>query len=76
MYLACFITQVTFPCRLEVNSGGGESLYRAAAQHVGLGQEAFKELRKYAFQTGLEIAFFLNFNLSDEAYTRYLTVAY
>ena len=38
--------QVSFPCRLELNSGGGESLYRAAAQHAGLGQGAFKELRR------------------------------
>jgi len=46
--LPAFLTsQVSFPCRLEVNSGGGESLYRAAAQHAGLGQEAFKELRRY-----------------------------
>ena len=43
--------QVSFPCRLEVNSGGGESLYRAAAQHAGLGQEAFKELRRYIYGT-------------------------
>jgi len=44
---AYLTSQVSFPCRLEVNSGGGESLYRAAAQHAGLGQEAFKELRRY-----------------------------
>jgi len=44
---AFLASQVSFPCRLEVNSGGGESLYRAAAQHAGLGQEAFKELRRY-----------------------------
>jgi len=53
--LPAFLTsQVTFPCRLEVNSGGGESLYRAAAQHVGLGQEAFKELRRYCHAKLLE----------------------
>lgn len=39
--------QVSFPCRLEANSGGGESLYRAAAQHIGLGQEGYRELRRY-----------------------------
>ena len=41
------VSQVSFPCRLEGNSGGGESLYRAAAQHVGLGQEGYRELRRY-----------------------------
>merc|ERR1712013_749307 len=46
--LPSFLTrQVSFPCRLELNSGGGESLYRAAAQHAGLGQGTFKELRRY-----------------------------
>lgn len=40
-------TQVSFPCRLEINSGGGESLYRSAAQHAGLGQEGCRELRRY-----------------------------
>jgi len=53
--LPAFLTsQVSFPCRLEINSGGGESLYRAAAQHVGLGQEAFKELRRYCHAKLLE----------------------
>lgn len=41
------VPQVSFPCRLEANSGGGESLYRAAAQHIGLGQEGYRELRRY-----------------------------
>ena len=48
------VHQVSFPCRLEVNSGGGESLYRAAAQHAGLGQEAFKELRRYFYETEIQ----------------------
>lgn len=43
-YLAAM---VSFSSRLENNSGGGESLYRCAAQHAGLGQEGFKELRRY-----------------------------
>ena len=38
---------VSFPCRLEANAGGGESLYRAAAQHAGLGQDGCRELRRY-----------------------------
>ena len=38
---------VKFPCMVQVNSGGGPSLYRAAAQHVGLGEDGWQELRKY-----------------------------
>jgi hypothetical protein len=50
-YLAA---QVSFPCRLEANSGGGESLYRAAAQHVGLGQDGCRDLRRYCHAKLLE----------------------
>merc|ERR1719186_1748706 len=38
---------VNFPCKLETNAGGGPSLYRAASQHAGLGQDGWQELRKY-----------------------------
>jgi len=38
---------VNFPCKLETNAGGGPSLYRAASQHTGLGQDGWQELRKY-----------------------------
>ena len=40
-------SQLKFPCKLEINAGGGPSLYRAAGQHVGLGQEVWPELRRY-----------------------------
>ena len=38
---------VKFPCMVQVNSGGGPTLYRSAAQHVGLGEDGWQELRKY-----------------------------
>jgi len=45
---------VNFPCKLENNLGGGPSLYRAAAQHVGIGQEGWQDLRKYCHLKLLE----------------------
>ena len=36
-----------FPSKVETNSGGGSSLYQAAAQHSSLGQESWAALRKY-----------------------------
>jgi len=45
---------VNFSCKLETNSGGGPSLYRAAAQHAGVGQEGWQELRKYCHVKLLE----------------------
>merc|ERR1719369_494986 len=45
---------VNFSCKLETNAGGGPSLYRAAAQHAGVGQEGWQELRKYCHVKLLE----------------------
>merc|ERR1712025_1039756 len=45
---------VNFPCKLETNAGGGPSLYRAAAQHAGVGQDGWQELRKYCHVKLLE----------------------
>jgi len=45
---------VNFPCKLETNAGGGPSLYRAAGQHTGLGQESWQELRRYCHNKLLE----------------------
>ena len=38
---------VKFPSKVETNSGGGSSLYEAAAQHSSLGRENWVGLRKY-----------------------------
>jgi len=45
---------VNFPCKLETNAGGGASLYRAAAQHAGAGQEGWQDLRRYCHGKLLE----------------------
>jgi len=45
---------VNFSCKLETNAGGGPSLYRAAAQHAGVGQEGWQDLRKYCHVKLLE----------------------
>ena len=38
---------VKFPSKVETNSGGGSSLYQAAAQHTSLGQDCWPALRRY-----------------------------
>jgi len=45
---------VFFPCKLETNAGGGPSLYRAAGQHTGLGEDSWQELRRYCHSKLLE----------------------
>jgi len=45
---------VNFSCKLENNAGGGPSLYRAAAQHAGVGQDGWQEIRKYCHSKLLE----------------------
>ena len=39
--------QVNFSCKLLSNAGGSSSLYRASAQHAGLGEGGWLQLRKY-----------------------------
>ena len=38
---------VKFPCKVESNGGGGGSLYKAVASHLGLSGEAWLALRRY-----------------------------
>jgi hypothetical protein len=47
-------SHVKFPSKLLTNAGGSSSLYRAAAQHAGLGQEGWQELRRYCHSKLLE----------------------